>query len=237
MAETDILQQAVHWAASNGLTMLVKQNEDVFIQHCPMSLEPFVVPKDTYGKAQSYALPFNLMTDRVARNTEFLYDVLKGVESSDPFTGNLLKISKTVHAREGGIRQKVMLGLNRSDYMINEGDGRLLQVELNTISASFGVLSTQISRMHRFLQGRFQQSKGHILPENNVTAGLAEGIAAAHNLYVSRYKPDRSAVVFVVQGAETNIADQRPIEYRLFEEHGVAVFRLTLAEVNDRLVS
>lgn len=46
------------------------------------------------------------------------------------------------------IRQHVALGIFRSDYMLHnvESDSReLMQVELNTISSSFGSLSTKVS--------------------------------------------------------------------------------------------
>ena len=65
---------------------------------------------------------------------------------NDEFTGRLLSIYKEVVAR--GIRCSISLGLHRSDYMLHavEGDPRqLMQVELNTIAASFGALSSKVS--------------------------------------------------------------------------------------------
>ncbi len=67
---------------------------------------------------------------------------------SDEFTGELLKIFETVRAE--GIKQKAVLGLHRSDYMLHavENDTRsMLQVELNTISSSFGGLSSKVSML------------------------------------------------------------------------------------------
>jgi glutathione synthase len=46
-----------------------------------------------------------------------------------------------------GVSQTISLGLHRSDYMLHniEGDRRtLMQVELNTIAASFGSLSSKV---------------------------------------------------------------------------------------------
>ena len=241
--EVDMVEQAVHWAASNGLTMLSKKDGKIEgLQHCPMTLEPFELPQAAFEQAQSYALPFNVLVDRVSRDTEFMYHALEGVVGSDEFTANLIRISRAVNFPEGGLRQKIALGFQRSDYMLNEADGNMLQVELNTISASFGVLSDRISRLHRFLQARFRQSEGLALPTTNVTQGLANAIAAAHTLYNLNHTSGSSAavsgtvVVFVVQGGETNIADQRPVEYALFEKHGVRVVRLTLAEIHARTV-
>lgn len=47
-----------------------------------------------------------------------------------------------------GVKQPVVLGLHRSDYMLHsvENDPRtLMQVELNTIASSFGALSSKVS--------------------------------------------------------------------------------------------
>jgi glutathione synthase len=49
--------------------------------------------------------------------------------------------------KEGG-QQEVALGVLRSDYMLHEPGGAmrgLLQVELNTISSSFGSLGTKVN--------------------------------------------------------------------------------------------
>jgi hypothetical protein len=53
-------------------------------------------------------------------------------------------------------RQRAVLGLHRSDYMLHgvEGDHRtVLQVELNTISSSFGGLSRQVN-LEYFICGK-----------------------------------------------------------------------------------
>ena len=67
----------------------------------------------------------------------------------------------------------------------------LKQVEFNTISSSFGTLSERVSGLHRYLlqstgyYDRSQYLKAENLPENHTTAGLAEGLAAAHKAYGS----------------------------------------------------
>jgi glutathione synthase len=59
--------------------------------------------------------------------------------------------------------QPLYLGIHRSDYMMHvtpEGgwDGAgMLQVEFNTISASFGVLSSRVAAMHRCACGSRRQ--------------------------------------------------------------------------------
>jgi glutathione synthase len=247
-SKENLVEEAVHWAASNGLTMLVKGPNGAIdgIQHCPMTLEPFVVPVTAFNQGVSYALAFNEMVDSISRDTSFMYNALKGVEASDEFTAQLLRISKAVNSREGGLRQKVALGIHRSDYMLNKTDGNMLQVELNTIASSFGALSTRISKLHRFLKDRFGQKAEYTLPNNNITSNLAQALATAHSTYASATKRvhdscqnnnvdvSKTIVIFVVQHGETNISDQRPIEYALFENHDVPAVRLTFADIYAR---
>ena len=97
--------------------------------------------------------------------------------AADEFSGHLLDILKRVHAegvaqvRHHAVHfvasamahshfrlwapQPHSLGLLRSDYMLNRGDGSarshaLLQVELNTISSSFGPLAQKVGDLHRW---------------------------------------------------------------------------------------
>lgn len=48
--------------------------------------------------------------------------------------------------------QSIVLGLNRSDYMLDHrdnGTSTLKQIEINTIAASFGGLSSRTPDVHR----------------------------------------------------------------------------------------
>lgn len=46
--------------------------------------------------------------------------------------------------------QRFALGLHRSDYMLDMPTGRLLQVEINTISSSFVGLGPRVSSLHKY---------------------------------------------------------------------------------------
>ena len=53
--------------------------------------------------------------------------------------------------------QPLMLGIHRSDYMMHDvgkPSENILQVEFNTISASFGCLSSKVSALHRYSSSR-----------------------------------------------------------------------------------
>jgi len=68
---------------------------------------------------------------------------------SDDFTRRLMEIFEST--RTEAARDDAVLAVLRSDYMLDEPTGGLLQVELNTIASSFGCLSTMVARMHKHL--------------------------------------------------------------------------------------
>ncbi|KAK0189102.1 hypothetical protein F5146DRAFT_1112836 [Armillaria mellea] len=117
----------------------------------------------------------------------------------------------------GGVAQPLHLGLFRSDYLLHASDSdklALRQVEFNTISSSFGTLSERVANLHRHLYSLtdyFNTSawlKAENVPPNQTTAGLVEGLAAAHAAYN-------------IPSAERNVFDQRWLEYELLERHSI----------------
>ncbi len=82
-----------------------------------------------------------------------------------------------------------------------------LQVELNTIAASFGSLSTLVSRMHQYLLNRAAAcpSDAPQLPENNAMDEVADALAAA----VCEYGVPGAVALMVVQAGERNAYDQQ----------------------------
>jgi glutathione synthase len=121
-----------------------------------------------------------------------------------------------------GDEQPLQLGLFRSDYLLHQPPGAALalkQVEFNTVSASFGPLAQQVAAMHRYLLAAtgFFGASPHLareaFPQNDTTAGLAAGLAAAH----AAYGVPNAEILFVVQPDERNVFDQRMLEYALLE--------------------
>ncbi|MEQ2260710.1 hypothetical protein XENORESO_000458 [Xenotaenia resolanae] len=92
----------------------------------------------------------------------------------------------------------------------------LKQIEINTIAASFGGLSSRTPDVHRHVlkvAGRLEDSQ-RIL-DNNPAAGLARGLAKAWELYGS----ERAVVMFLVEEAQRNIFDHRYIESELWKRN------------------
>ena len=223
-------REAVDWASANGL--MVRSSSTPLFDHAPFTLHPTPYPSALYARALELAAPFGLLVDRCARDSEWLRKTLAAAAEADPFVAKQMEVFEAVES-DGGPTQHAFLGIHRSDYMLHQPDGAsapegLLQVELNTIAASFGCLSTQVSRMHRYL-ARLEGSEKKTtvsIPGHDTTRNLAAGIAAAHAHYVDSTAASRDAavasaaplaVLFVVQDGETNSVDQRMLEYAVVD--------------------
>ena len=105
---------------------------------------------------------------RIFENPEFLFTELKECvpvvcficSISDDFTCNLIRVAKK--ALQSPFYQPIIMGLLRSDYMIDETTDRMLQIELNTISCSFPGEEEQLTKMHQYLLSSNQSSAEEI---------------------------------------------------------------------------
>ena len=162
------------------------------------------------------------------------------------FTGKLWE--SYLKAKATGLSQPLTLGLFRSDYIVNkddigyQGSAAIKQIEFNTVSISFGALSTKVSELHTYLSssGTYGSSADHITTSvSGSLHELANGLAVGHKEYVSNWlspsnKSSSTAILFVVQPNERNVFDQRHIEYSLYEKHGIRSYRLTLSEIREK---
>lgn len=163
----------------------------------------------------------------------------------DDFISNLWKVHRAV--QEEGYAQTLSLGLFRSDYMAHtpsaSANPQLKQVEFNTISSSFGGLSSLVASLHSELldspPGNPIAYPSHPLlkpgavPENTAVETLAAGLATAHGAYgASKSQPPLpKCILFVVQEGERNIFDQLALSRYLTKIHKIPVFRLLSSEV------
>ncbi|XRM46335.1 Glutathione synthetase [Aspergillus tubingensis] len=119
----------------------------------------------------------------------------------------------------------------------------LKQVEFNTISSSFGGLSTLVTSLHTEL---LNSPPGHPLaypshpllsssqpPKNTSVETLSAGLAAAHTAYGSSKSSPAlpTCIIFVVQEGERNVFDQLALSRQLTQTHKIPVFRLLSSEV------
>ncbi|KAH0619041.1 hypothetical protein JD844_018646 [Phrynosoma platyrhinos] len=180
---------AVDAALLEGVLMRTKDdpNKSDVVNFAPFTLLPSAVPSDLLEQAYSVQQDFNLLVDKVSQDTEFLECTLASTLKVDEFTAQLFNIYKQV--LKEGVTQTVFLGINRSDYMFDCGTGgfpALKQIEINTIAASFGGLTSRTTAVHRHVLNVLGKTKeASKLLSNNPSKGIAMGIAKAWELYGS----------------------------------------------------
>ncbi|KAJ6511360.1 hypothetical protein C8R47DRAFT_1094789 [Mycena vitilis] len=233
---------ATTYALSHGLLYLPPIKPQPLIPnsaiHAPLSVFPSPFPLRLFELARRLQSTYNILYARIATDIQFLDNVMgaiDGVGKVDDFVGQLWTGWKSL--RDEGMIQPLQLGLFRSDYLLHAGLNdeplSLKQVEFNTISSSFGTLSERTAALHRYLYAAtsyydvYPDMKPDGFPPNNTTAGLVEGLAAAH----AAYNVKEAKILFVVQVGERNVFDQRLLEYELLEKHSIHIIRQTFDEL------
>ncbi|GAP89364.1 putative glutathione synthetase [Rosellinia necatrix] len=239
------------WALANGLTVrpppaVIAAEADphsVLATTIPVTLFPSPFPRVCFEQGIALQRTYNELYVSISQDEEFLARMVKEVGDSDDFITELWKVHLRV--KEEGYVQHKSLGLFRSDYMVHQdaigSEPQLKQVEFNTIAASFGGLSTQTSQLHKYLSlteypllEKSVPGDALDLPPNDSAAGLAAGIREAFISYGASTTGHRKCVIFLVQGGEHNIFDQRHLEYALQSPASgpaVPVFRLPCSEI------
>ncbi|KAF5901535.1 glutathione synthetase, partial [Clarias magur] len=216
-------------ALLHGVLMRTKEspNSSEVVSYAPFALFPSPVPRGLFHQALNMATLFNRLIDRVSQSPRFLEEALASTIKVDDFTAKLFSIYRQVQQEPRDMA--IVLGLNRSDYMIHHVDGEeaLKQIEINTIAASFGGLSSRTPSVHRHIlkvANRLEESR-QIL-DNNPAAGLAQGLAKAWELYGS----ERAVVMFLVEDIQRNIYDHRYVENELWARN-IRVIRREFEDV------
>uniref|UniRef100_A0A673JVC4 Glutathione synthetase n=1 Tax=Sinocyclocheilus rhinocerous TaxID=307959 RepID=A0A673JVC4_9TELE len=172
-------------ALLHGVLMRTKEtpNSPEVVSYAPFTLFPTPVPTALFHQALAVQTHFNRLVDRVSQNPAFLEEPLARYE----MIALLFNIYKQVQQEHRP--QSIVLGLNRSDYMLDHspyGGTSLKQIEINTIAASFGGLASRTPDVHRHILkvANLPEESNNVL-DNNPAAGLARGLAKAWELYGS----------------------------------------------------
>ncbi|XP_074868179.1 glutathione synthetase [Carettochelys insculpta] len=229
----EVAALAVDTALLEGVLMRTKEdtNSSDVVSYAPFTLLPSVIPSTVFEQAYAVQQDFNLLVDTISQNVEFLEHALASTIKADDFTAQLFKIYKQV--LKEGLAQSVFLGINRSDYMVDRGAGStpaLKQIEINTIAASFGGLTSRTTAVHRHILNVLGKSKeASKLLDNNPARGIALGIVKAWELYGSA----RAVVMFIVEDVQRNIFDQRCIENEVWTRN-IRVIRRQFKDVFEK---
>ncbi|XP_042265730.1 glutathione synthetase isoform X1 [Thunnus maccoyii] len=204
-------------ALLQGVLMRIpeKPNSSELVTYAPFTLFPTPVPKAVFLQALALQTHYNTLVDKISQDPDFLQEALASTIAVDDFTARLFRIHQQI-LKEGRC-QSIMLGINRSDYMLDQredGSSSLKQIEINTFAASFGGLSSHTPDVHRhILKVAGWQEKSQCIPDNSPAAGQARAVAKAWELYGSK----RAVVMFLVEESQRNIFDQRFIENELWK--------------------
>ncbi|KAF8942994.1 hypothetical protein BGZ47_005931 [Haplosporangium gracile] len=241
---TILKHAALDFALSHGLVVRPPpSNDDATTQqggviNAPVTLFPTPFPINAFNNAVEIQPLYNQLVHDISQDDAFLKEIMESLSTVDDFVKRLYDLYLEV--KKEGIVQPASLGLHRSDYIIHLSPGqdfseaKIKQVELNTISVSFGSLSSLTGDLHRYLHATTGYFSDKIdisaLPNSDSIESIASGLASAHKHYGSK----TAKVMMVVQPGERNAFDQRWIEYNLLNKHGVVLIRKTLAEVADQ---
>ncbi|KAL7399512.1 hypothetical protein ABVT39_025778 [Epinephelus coioides] len=215
----DLADVAKDAALLQGALMRIQEtpNSSELVTYAPFTLFPTPVPKAVFHQALAVQTHYNTLVDKISQDPDFLQEALSSTVAVDDFTARLFRIHQQI--LKEGRSQSIVLGLNRSDYMLDQGEdgsSSLKQIEINTFAASFGGLSSRTPDVHRHIlrvAGQLEESQ-RIL-DNNPAAGLARAVAKAWELYGS----ERAFVMFLVEESQRNIFDQRYIENELWKRN------------------
>lgn len=228
---------AIDFAFAQGILMRtgnVPPNPQV-VTFLPFMLFPSPVPRALFEEALAIQTDFNLMVDLVSQHHGFLEKCLRGVVCVDDFTARLYNLYEEVRAE--GISKPVVLGINRSDYMLDtevteeHQEGFVLrQVELNTIAAGLGGMASKIPYLHRHtLPSAGLHHLVSLMPDNNPASAIADAIACAWNLFNN----PQAMVLVVCEMTERNVFDQHCLEY-ILQERCIPVVRRTFHEIDQQ---
>lgn len=183
-----LLEWAVDWALGHSLVLRPADSSRLAVIHAPFSLLPTPFKSHAFIVAKSLQPAYNDLYANIAASPGFLHQTLAPLARVDSFQAGLYEVYKKTYEQT---KDQFTLGLFRSDYLLHSEDGLPKQVEFNTVSSSFGPLSTRVSQMHReaALAGLLPDCiKLEQLPPNEALDQLADGLAAAHKLF---NKPER----------------------------------------------
>jgi glutathione synthase len=155
---SDLLTDARDYALSHSILYRPVEPSATSAIHAPFALFPSPFPKKLYDRVVRLQTAYNELYAEIASDHAFLEKVIGGnVIKVDDFQERLYRI--WIKVREDGEAQPLQLGLFRSDYLLHSppsssssptsSELHIKQVEFNTISSSFGGLSSKVTELHR----------------------------------------------------------------------------------------
>ncbi|XP_073326330.1 glutathione synthetase-like [Pagrus major] len=207
-------------------------NSSELVTYAPFTLFPTPVPEAAFLQALAVQTHFNTLVDKISQDPHFLEEALASTIQADDFTAKLFDIYR--HVQQEGRTQSIVVGLIRSDYMLDQGEGgtsSLKQIEINTISAGgFGV-TDRLPEVHRHVLrsvGLLKESEC-VQDNNDRTAGMSAALAKAWELYGQQ----KAVILFLVEDVQISKLTHRCLEKELWNRN-IPAIRRKFEEVSRR---
>ncbi|XP_035512602.1 glutathione synthetase-like [Morone saxatilis] len=229
----NLADEAKELALLNGIIMRTHEtpNSSEVVTYAPFTLFPTPVPKDMFLQALAVQTHYNTLVDKISQDPDFLEEALAGTIQADDFTARLFGIYKQV--QQEGRTQSIVVGLNRSDYMVDQredGTSSLKQIEINTIAVGgFGVTDS-IPVVHRHVLrsvGLLKESE--CILDSNKTPGMSAALAKGWELYGQQ----KAVIMFLVEDVQISKLTHRCMERELWNRN-IPVIRRKFDEVSKR---
>tara|TARA_B110000014_G_C20080806_1_gene564714 strand:+ start:73 stop:1461 length:1389 start_codon:yes stop_codon:yes gene_type:complete len=227
--QKESIENAIEQAKLFGILKYLPDGE---LTHAPFSLSPYSISTSDLQEMIELTPYFSELMINVSQDWGFLDETLSPISKTDPFLKMLLDL------REHEVSQSRQLLVQRNDFFLIKDDigkgghdssssgedtsaSALRQVEINTVSASFPFLITQLTRLHQHI---FEQ----IIP-NNPLKPVVDSFAKA----IKDYGSTDAIMLLVSQPAESNRFDQLGLEQLLWDEYKIQTVRKTLTEIYE----
>lgn len=253
-----LVSQILDWQINHGsLLKRIDSQTDHSVLTYPLGVTvfPTLFPRRLFDHAFHLQSIYNELYCRMAEDEDWIFQAIRDLLPVDTLAATLWDIHEEVK-KAGPRGTSLSAGIFRSDYMLQGsnverllGDDecmnlRLKQVEFNTFSCAGAAHANKVADMHRYLArtGAYNLAAGtedqnpvvvSALPQNTNVDSLATGLSAAHIAYGPKNdrRATETAILFVVQPENFNTADERPLEYALWNrDPPVPVYRVDYGE-------
>ncbi len=224
--QNESIENAIEMAKLYGMLNYLPDGQ---LSHAPFSLSPYSISAADLQEMTELTSYFSELMIRVSQDWAFIAQYLSPISKTDPFLKMLLDL------REQEVTQSKQLLVQRNDFFLvkdelsNSRQGSssaLRQVELNTVSASFPFLITQLTRLHQTLS---EQNMVELIIPNNPLIPVVDAFAKA----IQDYCSTDAVMLMVSQPAESNRFDQLGLEQLLWEKYKIQTLRKTLTEIYE----
>ncbi|XP_050926995.1 glutathione synthetase isoform X2 [Lates calcarifer] len=225
-----LVDEAKDLALLHGIVFRTHEtpNSSEAVTYAPFTLFPSPVPKAVFLQALAVQTHFNTLVDKISQDPDFLEEALAGTLHGDDFTARLFDIYRKV--QQEGQNQSIVVGLNRSDYMVDQredGISSMKQIEINTIAVGgFGV-SDRLPVVHRHVLksvGLLEESK--CIQDTNRTPRMSAALAKAWELYGRQ----KAVILFLVEDVQISKLTHCAVEKELWTRN-IPVLRRRFEDV------